>query len=320
MLMTAVPMGPLISRLVILIADLWIYLARPRLVRRFRKKLGVWPRAGCPRTYWEKMLWRKMYDRNPLFTTLSDKLKAKDFARARCADILIPRTLWQGECPGDIPAALLGRRVVVKANHGYGFNAFVDGSSDRGRLEARANRWLQTRHGVREGEWAYFGVDRKVFVEEALLDGDQLVSTELKFHVFGGTVFLCSMIVDRALPSQTRSCAFDRNGRSMGRIGKFGNAESEPLPACFGDAVRNVEVLCRGIDYVRCDVYPVGESVYFGEFTVYPDAGFVNFRSAEIMSEMGSRWDLTMSWLMSSRQRGLRRVYAWALRQRLSVR
>lgn len=301
---------------VIIVVDAWIYLAHPRLVWQFRKKTGGWPRAGCPRSYHEKMLWRRLFDRNPLFVTMCDKLTAKDHARSHSADVRIPRTLWQGARPEDIPAGLLEGRVMVKANHGCKFNRHIFEDNDRSALEADANRWLRTTYGTRNCQWGYAGVARKIFVEEMLLSGGEPVRKELKCHVFGGRVYLCNLIIDRSFAP--RSCAFDRDGNRIGSIGKFPDAGDEPLPSCYADAVVVVEELCQDIDYVRCDMYLQGAVVYFGEFTVYPDAGFVKFRSSEIMAAMARRWELRTSWFLTARQAGVRRVYAWALRRRLA--
>jgi hypothetical protein len=87
---------------------------------------------------------------------VSDKLLAKQFAVARCPTVKVPETLWTGQAAEDIPDDLLRGNVVVKANHGSGWNIFIrNGQYDRGELNRTANRWLASRFGKRHAEWGY---------------------------------------------------------------------------------------------------------------------------------------------------------------------
>lgn len=301
------------ARWICFAATLGIYLLYPREVFRYRKRIGRWPNPGTPQTFADKMFWRKVFDRNPLFTVVSDKLGVKEFARSHLGDTLsIPRTLWAGKRAEDIPSDLLEGSVVVKANHGSSLLQFVlKGDVDRAALNEKANRWMRVSHHRRMNEWGYAGVDRKLMVEEMLMDGDAPVRTELKFHLFNGRVRLCNMILDRGI--KTRSCAFDRAGERIGPIGIYGGAENEPLPAVYPRAVEAAETLCAEFDYMRCDLYVVGEQIFLGELTIYGQGGYTNFRQSSIMEEMSRLWDLRRSWFMKQDQTGLLGVYARAL-------
>ena len=90
-----------------------------------RRMVGYWPDPAYPLSSNEKYTWRKLYDRNPWFTVANDKLAAKRLARELCPGIRVPRTLWEGTCAEDIPDEVLQGDVVVKANHGSGWNLFV---------------------------------------------------------------------------------------------------------------------------------------------------------------------------------------------------
>jgi hypothetical protein len=301
-----------LARLVAFAAGAFVYLSYPREIYRFRRRLGRWPHPGNPRSFSDKMLWRKVFDRNPLFTVVSDKLAIKTFGRERVPGLSVARTLWTGKRAEDIPAAMLAGTVVVKANHGSSLLVFVHhGDVDRPALNAQANRWLKVAHDRRMNEWGYAGVERKIMVEEMLLDGGKPVRKELKFHLFNGRVFLCNMILGRGV--KTRSCAFARDGSRIGPIGIYGGAENEPLPPVYAKAVTIAETLCAGFDYMRCDLYVVGDEIYLGEFTVYGQGGYTNFKSESIMREMARRWDIRRSWFMNSDLSGFKALYARAL-------
>ena len=70
-------------------------------------KLGYLPNPAAPESYHERVLWRKIFDRNPLFVTLTDKLAAKAHMSSACPELALPRTLWSGRDAIDIPLNLL---------------------------------------------------------------------------------------------------------------------------------------------------------------------------------------------------------------------
>jgi hypothetical protein len=139
----------------------------PRLHGKFLRRMRRLPELAVPREYTDRMLWRKLFDRNPLFVTFADKLATKAWIAARCPGLPIPQTLWRGTDPAAIPPHLLRPGVVVKANHGSNFNLPIrDRVPPREEVVALARRWLATSWGHRRGEWHYAEVRREVFVEE----------------------------------------------------------------------------------------------------------------------------------------------------------
>ena len=128
-------------RFVLAVARLLITARHPMLVVRFARRIGYLPNPAAPEAYNERMLWRKIIDHNPLFVTLSDKLAAKDHVRRACPELMVPRTLWRGRDPDQIPDELLAGDVVVKTNHGCEMNIVVsDGQPDRATIIRKLKR------------------------------------------------------------------------------------------------------------------------------------------------------------------------------------
>ena len=46
---------------------------------KYKAKLGKWPNLNNPRLYTEKLQWLKLYDRNPEYTRMVDKLDMKEY-------------------------------------------------------------------------------------------------------------------------------------------------------------------------------------------------------------------------------------------------
>lgn len=304
--------------LILIVANVAIYLSYPRLIFKFFRRLRAWPRASVPRSYSEKMLWRKIFDVNPVFTILCDKLAVKRFVQERSDEIKVPATLWEGADFADMPTYLLDRDIVAKVNDGHeSVRLFRTGKVSHQELAKLTRAWMNHNHGRRTYERGYWTVPRKLFIEEMLLEYGEPVQRELKFHVFDGKVYIANMILDRRPGVRPRSCTFDREGNKLGALGTFGGVVNEPLPISYAPAVAAAEAICRDLDYARCDMYLVGDEFYLGEITLYPGSGMWNLRSKEHVTEMGRLWDIRKSWFLRSQQRWPLNVYIEALCEEL---
>ncbi len=307
-----------IDRLVILAANVWIYLAYPRVVATYIRKTRRFPNPANPASLNDKYFWRKVFDRNPEFVALSDTLESKRVACEKCPAILLPRTLWIGERPEAIPDAVLAGNVVVKATHGSGYFKLVrNGEYDRAELEVEANRWMQARYGRRHWEWGYFDVKPRLYVEELILDSDGgHETTEAKLYYYCGTICRTVMLYARQT-DHASSDAFRQDWSHFTHPSSLGLArEMRPAPHNTGRIEMLVRQLCAGLDHVRCDLYLVGNTAYFGEFTLYNQGGYSDGDEGDPRKRPDFvHWDLRQSWFMHSPQGGLSGVYARCLKR-----
>jgi len=285
----------------------------------FRLMLGRWPDPGFPVLRADKFVWRKVFDRNPLFTEVSDKLKAKAYAVGHCPEVRVAKTLWTGRRPEDIPDELLLGDGVVKANHGSSWNYFVRaGNCNRDELNRLANGWLSRRFGRRHAEWGYYGVEPVLFVEEMLFEGDESIANEYKFYVGNGQMIF--VFVRQLAPDGTRiNGALTNDGDLVSGSYIGGRLSDETMaPAEFAKLRAAALKLSEEFDLVRCDLYVVDGEVYFSEFTLYSDGGFGWISDENINRRYAEIWDLRNSWFMRTPQTGWRKYYAEALRSRLA--
>ena len=75
------------NRLIIDIANLWVYVWYARVVLRHILTCHEIPNPAYPKTVNDKFLWRKVFDHNPAFIGLSDKLMCKQICLFRRLDI-----------------------------------------------------------------------------------------------------------------------------------------------------------------------------------------------------------------------------------------
>jgi hypothetical protein len=275
------------------------WLRHPRLMRRYRRQTGRWPDAARPGSITERMLWRKLFDRNPLFVTFADKLATKDWIAARCPDVPSPRTLWRGTDPAAIPDAVLRPGVVVKANHGSGFNLFLrDAVPPRAEVEALARRWLATPFGRSRGEWHYSLVPRQIFVEE-LVGGAGRPLFDIAIRAGGGEVGYASVLLFAKTPAECVS-AFDAEGRPIHQPNRKGSPPlppGTPLPAAFHRAVAAARLLSREVDFARFDFLACGDDLHAGEITLFPGSGMQELQEPALSLVLRA-WDLRNAWFL----------------------
>ena len=93
--------------------------ANYRRIYKFRRDHKRWPNIFRPRTFNEKILYRSIFDRRPIFQTLSDKLAVRSYVKGRVGNLAyIPRVLFQTRCADDLLTATLPYCFVLKSNHG----------------------------------------------------------------------------------------------------------------------------------------------------------------------------------------------------------
>lgn len=308
----------------------WHLYRRYRMqVHIFQKIVGYSPEIAFPRRYHEKMLWRKIFDRNPLFVVFCDKLATKEYASQRFPEIRIPKTLWVGERVADIPPSVLARKVFIKCNHGCNFNwLWEPGVSDLAAIGQDVAKCLQETYGEWNMESAYVGVPKKVFVEEIIETQGPDGLVDINVRCADGKPILASVIIhnksDRMKVGYFNTdCTryFD-----AGEPNPQGRTEDgyEMLPtdylppAALGRAIAAAAKLSRGVDYARYDFMTDGENLYMGEITVYPSAGVSKATPAGeegFDTRVGDVWDLRGSWFLSTPQKSWKRVYARLLRR-----
>lgn len=297
----------------------WCIVRHARLLLHFRRRIGRLPNPAIPRSVEEKFLWRKIFDHNPLFIAVTDKLKAKEYVRSVMPSLNQARLLWFGEDPTAIPDSLLCGNVAVKANNGSRQNLLVfNGCIDRNELEREVSEWLLAPYGQGKGEWAYRHARRGILVEELLLERGMPASSEYKFHIGCGRTSYVYTKVDRGTPAE-REVVLSREGVA------FAIDDIEGVPLTDFNLTPNfprlreiAEALAQPFDFVRCDLYDLEGSIYFSELTIYPSSGYGTVKNRKLNEQRNRDWDIRQSWFLSTPQKGWRRLYADALRARIS--
>ncbi len=269
----------------------------PRERRRFYRKLGYRLCLARPRSYNEKIVWRKLYDRNPLFPVVTDKWLVRGFAcrqlgQDRAEKYLIPVHAVL-ESAHQLDAAMLDRPCVVKPTHASGDVLLLPRGLDRDIHEVRAiaDEWLRKPpYRLRHHEWAYRQLKPRLIVEQYLVGDDGGPAADYKFVVINGRARMVQ--VHRCRFSGHRRSVFTRDWRHIEVDGDNIAGGPQPRPENYEEMLALAEELASPFDFMRVDMYNLDGRIYLGELTCYPASGKRPFDPVDFDFELGSHWQL----------------------------
>lgn len=241
-----------------------------------------------PKRFNDKIQYLKLYDRKPLYTTLSDKVSAKDFAAGILGPEAIIPTLGVYDRVGDIPWESLPSSFVLKCTHDSGSAilcrdkaAFDIPAACRSLAAALKKDFYPF-----DREWAYKGLKPRIIAEAYL--GDNV--PDYKFFCFDGRPRLMFIASERGRrDTETRFDFYDMEGRHLDLRNGHPNADTPPaLPQRFELMQTLAARLSAGLPQVRIDFYELDGKVYFGEYTFYHWGGMVPFEPESFDLELGS--------------------------------
>ncbi|NLI20045.1 MAG: glycosyl transferase [Clostridiales bacterium] len=244
-----------------------------------------------PVTFNQKLQWLKLYDRNPLYTTLVDKAAVKEYVASKIGERYVIPTLGLWDSFEDIDFDRLPDQFVLKCTHDSGGLILCRDKAalDRSEAAARIRKTLRTNYYKHNREWPYKDVPRKVIAEQLLVDARGELPRDYKFFCFHGEPKAMFIVSNRAVDA--RNDFFDMDFHHLPMVHGHPNADVMPeKPATFEEMKRIAAQLSQGIPQVRVDLYELDGRVYFGELTFFDWGGLGPFTPA--------CWDETFgSWL-----------------------
>jgi len=249
------------------------------------------PNLRHPKTFSEKVAWRKLYQRNPEFSVYADKAAVKGKIAKLVGEQHIIETLWVGSDPEDIPFDCLAPPYVIKVNHSSGANVFIRGAQDVNRemIVASMRERLAFSHGHRLREWCYLGIPRKVMIERMIEAPGDNVLEDYKFFVYHGRVHFIHLDCDR-FEGHKRNL-YDRNWNLLpATLGYPRTSVPVSKPENLAQMIELAEKIGAQFDFVRVDLYSPPQGIFFGEVTFYPDGGVQAFTPKEWDNKFGEPW------------------------------
>ena len=260
----------------------------------FRAKMGYPLNLKNPITFSEKLQWLKLYDRNPLYTTLVDKYAVRRYIADKIGEeYLIPLVGGPWNSAEEIDFDALPEQFVLKCNHNSGGVIICrDKSSfDRAAAVKRLEEDLKKNYYLEGREWPYKNV-KPCIIAEKYMEDENGELRDYKFFCFNGAAKMMFIASNRGSEQEeTKFDFYDEKGTHLPFTNGHPNAAVLPeLPVHMDDMLKLAETLSANMPQARIDFYEVGSQIYFGEITFFHWSGMKPFNPPE--------WDKTIgAWL-----------------------
>ncbi len=259
-------------------------------IRSLEQNLGYLPNVGNPRSFNEKILYKKRYDRDSLLTKTADKYAVRSYVAEKVgSEYLIPLYGFT-ERAEDIFTIGLGKPCIVKANHGSGWNYIINDPENINEEELldRCHEWLNSNYtDIYKYEWLYKYIEPKILVEKLLQE-----NTDYKLFMFHGECKVIRTVTGR--PKKALLTHYSKEWEHLDvQYGDYEKGEPIDKPVELEGMISVASKLSEPFDFVRVDLYISGGQIYFGELTHYPGGGTVPYTPQLFDFELGNHWKLT---------------------------
>ena len=272
---------------------------------KYRLSYGTELDLEHPKGFSEKMMWLKLNDRKPIYTTLVDKYAVRRYIAEKIGDeYLIPLLGGPWESFDDIDFDSLPRQFVLKYTHDSGS---VIACRDRAGFDiedarSKLSRRLKRNYYYGNREWPYKDVPPRIIAEAYLcrpedsasipMNGEgispdtiqqQLGLLDYRFMCFNGRVralFLNIGVID-GKGHTTENCYSNIYDRQFNLLPVRETDPNYPMPILkpenFETMVHLAEELSRGFPMLRVDLYNISGKIKFGELTFYHNITFISY-------------------------------------------
>lgn len=246
-----------------------------------------------PSTFAEKVLYLKLFYRNPMQHICVDKQYVYEYVRNLGYERILIPIIGIYNSTAEIDFDRLPMRFFMKSTQGSGWNKLVDksDSSFSKKYICKFFDELLRRDYYKVGrEWAYKGVHPRIMIVEDIRNNKLDEITDYKFYCFGGELKYY-MVSYGEYDYHVRNHKFDANNKSIDYLFKKDsvlNANDIKLPDNIEEMKTIAQKLSGDFPHVRVDLYNIDGQIYFGELTFYSSGGFIKVYNHEMDKEIGS--------------------------------
>ena len=248
--------------------------------------IGYYPNLKNPQSFNEKVLWKKIYDRNPVLPIISDKLRVRDYLKEflgqeEAEKLLIP-LLHVTDRPEEIPFDNIPEEYIIKPNHasgicilseniekrrrytildGFRTSVLYDSNHARSKIIDVCKDWLSTPYGFHAHEWAYQKIKRKIVIEKLLRDRTGKFPDDYKFTVIHGKCYLIGVIYDRFV--NKKKVRYTPDWECLKSSKNINQSDYRKKPENLESMIELSELLGKPFDFIRVDLYLFNNQVFF---------------------------------------------------------
>ena len=259
----------------------------------FIRNLHRIPDLRNPSTFNEKLQWLKLYNHDPSYPKMADKLAMRDFVEKKAGAGHSVPVLGVWDCFDEIDFSSLPDTFVLKCNNDSGHYVIC---RDKRTMDMKAARktiteGLKTNYYYQNREWVYKDIVPKVFAEQYLQQDSDDCLWDYKFFCFNGEPKI--MYMEKEASESKTEAFFDMEQNYLDLEMDDPRPDVPPaLPTCFDQMKAIAAKLSAGIPFLRVDFFYVNETVYVGELTFFHCGGLAPVKPESWNRQLGSWIDI----------------------------
>jgi len=245
---------------------------------RFKIVFGFFPSFKDPKTFNEKLQWKKFYDHKKIYTLCSDKYLVRNYVKKIIGEKYLIPILQCVSDPSKIDFDKLPNQFIIKSNHASGQIIIVKNKNEINKKEIlkKCKGWLKINFYYYGIEWQYKNIKPKIIIERLMLDENNKIPNDFKFHCFNGKVEFIQLDTGRF--NEHKRTLFNKNWNILKfQFLSYKRDKRIKKPSKLKHMIKLCEKISKSFDYIRVDLYNIKNKIYFGELTFTPEAGFGNF-------------------------------------------
>ena len=243
-----------------------------------------------PQTFNEKLQWLKLFDHNPLYTSLVDKFAVKEWVASIIGEQYIIPTLAVYDSVDEIDLDSLPDAFVLKCTHDSGSVIICQDkhSFDFEVAKLKLSQGMMNDFYIKNREWPYKHVQKRIIAEKYMEDSRTSELRDFKFFCMDGVCRAMFVATDRMSKEEPYFDFYDSEFNHLPMTqGHPNNPDVIEKPNSFETMKQLAQALSTGIPHVRCDFYEVNGKPFFGEMTFYHYGGLVPFHPENVDKEWG---------------------------------
>lgn len=261
----------------------------------YKIKLGKTPDLDNPKTLNEKLQWLKLYDHNPIYTTLADKYAVRDYLAERIGEEhLVPLVGGPWKSFDEIDFAALPEKFVLKCTHDSGGVVICTDKAklDKAKVRKKIEKCLKHNFYPSFREWPYKNIEPQIIAEQYMVDESGVELKDYKIFCMNGKAIYVEVDFNRAVRHKLNAYTLDWKMLDFCDASPNDRDADIKCPERLDEMIETAELLAADFTFMRVDFYSIYTKYYVGELTLYPGSGFIAFNPPEADAELGKKLTL----------------------------
>ena len=223
-----------------------------------------------PKTFNEKIVYRQLFERDPLLTKLVDKYEVRKYVKEKIGEEYLIPLLQVADSFEEIDFTKLPDEYIMKMTHASGENIIVKKDENylgfsKTILKKTFKKWFNEKYRYQDLIGFVQGIERRIIIEQLLKNKNGKIPKDYKLFVFNGKVEFILVVHDR-FDKYTENLYY-RDWSVANFTFKDPVGEVDKKPDFLDDLILIAEKLASAFTAIRVDLYVLGKKIYFGELT-----------------------------------------------------